>query len=227
MFFSTSVLYLSHRNFDESMKTKDKILQEALKQFNERGTDAVSIRSIGDAIGISAGNLAYHFKNTDAIIYQLYLNLAEALNQEVAKTQDLEMSLRSLAKRTKETFQILFTYRFLLIDFVHINRRVEGLQKHFLSLMDMRRMQFRFVFELFQQKGLFRKDITNEQYAELSDIIILYSNAWISDGIVRFEGTKEELISRYARLFFMMTLPYLSSEGKKAFEEVLEGWGSL
>jgi AcrR family transcriptional regulator len=209
------------------MKTKDKILLEALKQFNERGTDAVSIRSIGDAIGISAGNLAYHFKNTDAIIYQLYLNLAEALNQQVAKTQDLEMSLRNLAKRTKETFQILFTYRFLLIDFVHINRRVEGLQKHFLSLMDMRRMQFRFVFELFQQKGLFRKDITNEQYAELSDIIILYSNAWVSDGIVRFEGTNEELISRYARLFFMMTLPYLSPEGKREFEEVLEEWESL
>jgi hypothetical protein len=110
---------------------------------------------------------------------------------------------------------------------VHINRRVEGLQKHFLSLMDMRRMQFRFVFELFQQKGLFRKDITNEQYAELSDIIILYSNAWVSDGIVRFEGTNEELISRYARLFFMMTLPYLSPEGKREFEEVLEEWESL
>ncbi|MCH2080749.1 MAG: TetR/AcrR family transcriptional regulator [Saprospiraceae bacterium] len=209
------------------MKTKDKILQEALKQFNERGTDAVSIRSIGDAVGISAGNLAYHFKNTDAIIYQLYLNLAEALNQQVAKTQDLEMTLHNLAKRTKETFQILFIYRFLLIDFVHINRRVEGLQKHFLSLMDMRKMQFRFLFELFQQKGLFRKDITNEQYAELSDIIILYSNAWVSDGIVRFKGTNEALISHYARLFFMMTLPYLSAEGKGAFEEVLENWESM
>lgn len=208
------------------MRTKDKILAEALRQFNERGAEAVSIRNIADAIGISAGNLTYHFKNTDAIEYELYLQLAAALDANVAKTQHRDINLETMAVSAKQTFQKLYQYRFLLIDFVHIARRNQPLHNHFLELLELRRLQFRFVFTMLKENGLFRSDISDEDYQELSEILIVYSNAWISDGLLRFSGPEVELVERYSLLFFRMVLPYLTPKGLESYKEVIQAWES-
>ena len=65
-------IYLS-----QDMKTKDRILKEALVLFNQQGSDDVSLRAIARSMDISVGNLAYHYANTDRIIEALYLELAE------------------------------------------------------------------------------------------------------------------------------------------------------
>ena len=41
--------------------TKELIRNTARELFNERGYRAVSMRNIADALGISVGNLTYHY----------------------------------------------------------------------------------------------------------------------------------------------------------------------
>ena len=50
------------------MTTKEKIINGAVKLFNARGINDISIRDIGNEIGISSGNFAYHFKNKEAAL---------------------------------------------------------------------------------------------------------------------------------------------------------------
>jgi AcrR family transcriptional regulator len=54
------------------MKTRDKIIETALQLFNEQGTKAISTNHIATAIGISPGNLYYHFRNKEDIIRAIY-----------------------------------------------------------------------------------------------------------------------------------------------------------
>jgi len=54
------------------MGTKEKILAGALKLFNERNTQAATTNHIAAALGMSPGNLHYHYKNREAIIRKLY-----------------------------------------------------------------------------------------------------------------------------------------------------------
>ena len=58
--------------------TKQYILEHALQQFNLHGFVNVRLQHIADAAFVSVGHLAYHFKNKDALIENLY----EQLRQE-------------------------------------------------------------------------------------------------------------------------------------------------
>jgi AcrR family transcriptional regulator len=60
--------------------TKQHIKDHALKLFNEKGFVNVRLQHIADAAFVSVGHLAYHFKNKDAIIEDLYEELRR--NQE-------------------------------------------------------------------------------------------------------------------------------------------------
>ena len=54
------------------MKTSDKIIETAIRLFNEQGTKAVSTNHIAAATGISPGNLYYHFRNKEDIIRAIF-----------------------------------------------------------------------------------------------------------------------------------------------------------
>jgi AcrR family transcriptional regulator len=51
--------------------TKDKILRTAQRLFNQRGIESVSIRGIASEMGISHGNLMYHFENKEVLTHAL------------------------------------------------------------------------------------------------------------------------------------------------------------
>lgn len=61
--------------------TKKRILDASIRLFNENGVDAVRLQQIAEEVGISVGNLAYHYKNKDAIIESAYEQLFGEFNE--------------------------------------------------------------------------------------------------------------------------------------------------
>jgi len=52
--------------------TRDRILEASLVLFNEHGIAAVSTHRIAAELGISPGNLHYHFKSKEQILSWLF-----------------------------------------------------------------------------------------------------------------------------------------------------------
>ena len=53
-------------------KTRDLILLTAKRLFNTYGVQVISANRVADEMGISTGNLHYHFRTKNEIIYALY-----------------------------------------------------------------------------------------------------------------------------------------------------------
>ncbi|MDP1775780.1 MAG: TetR/AcrR family transcriptional regulator, partial [Moraxellaceae bacterium] len=63
------------------MKTRDRILLKSLALFNEQGERAVTTNHIAAELGISPGNLYYHFANKESIIFGLFLRYSDEMTK--------------------------------------------------------------------------------------------------------------------------------------------------
>src|SRR6185436_2798585 len=124
------------------MTTKEKILKTALTLFNTKGTEWVTVRDIAKKMGISHGNLCYHFPTTDHIIKQLYFNLVDELSREILAMQQANQSPQNVFKGSRVLFDLLYKNKFLMLNFVDIMRRMPDVHKHYRALQEQRRIEF-------------------------------------------------------------------------------------
>ena len=98
------------------MKTKDRILKEALHLFNAQGFANVTTAALAQAVGIAEGNLWYHFNNKRALMEALTLDFiksADARTELQPRDDDaiIEEYAGFLSVFAQELTQFGFLYR--------------------------------------------------------------------------------------------------------------------
>ncbi|MCB0595718.1 MAG: TetR/AcrR family transcriptional regulator [Lewinellaceae bacterium] len=203
------------------MKTKERILEAALRQFNDIGTDQATVRSIAEEVGISHGNLCYHYKNTDVLIEALYDRLVEDLEEPVRISQQADAGLAGILRSTETTFRLLHKYRFLLLDFVRIMRRIDPIREKFRNLMQLRRRQFHAAFQHLIAKGLMREEWLPGQYDHLITNMLILGDNWIPNAEIHFDGKGEKVIRYYLEAFLGGLAPYLTGKGVEEYKTLM------
>ena len=56
---------------------KEKIINTAIQVFNAHGLSAVPMKQIAEELGISPGNLSYHFKSKEILLHAIRDRIAE------------------------------------------------------------------------------------------------------------------------------------------------------
>lgn len=202
------------------MKTKEKILREALKQFNGLGLEKVTTRHIASGLGMSQGNLHYHFANRDLIIHELFqIFLAEIATGSKYKKADL-FKKEEVLLSMKLSYGIMFKYRFLFRDNETVWRRVASVKKGMLDLLEQKRNEIRLIISTYQERRIFRSDISNSQLEFLAEQFIFNISSWLNAS--EYLGVKKQRAEYFAKFTFRQWLPYLMPEHMKEWEELLE-----
>ncbi len=104
-------------------QTRKRILDTTLGLYNEFGEPNVSTTLIATEVGISAGNLHYHFRKKDqltgALLDSFVSELEELLPPETWRAQDVEDAWFLL----HVIFEVIWKYRFLFRDLSGIMSR--------------------------------------------------------------------------------------------------------
>lgn len=205
------------------MTTKQRILNTSLQLFNQQGIDTITVRHIAKELGISHGNLCYHFSNTDVIIEKLYEQLIEELNEVLANPALLQaLNLKMFYELTCFIFEKLYKYKFLMQDFVSIMRRNPNLKQKHRDLVNSRRMLFQMGVEAAIQVDIFKPDIIEGQYENYFEQLFIISDFWLSSAEILYEGTEENKLGKYINIAFTLIVPYLTEKGLAEYQEILK-----
>ncbi|RMD74472.1 MAG: TetR/AcrR family transcriptional regulator [Bacteroidetes bacterium] len=101
--------------------TAQRILESARKLFNDRGTMHVRLQHIADETRISVGNLAYHFRNKEAIVQALYAYIHDSQQHVLSLLRQVPLFVQ-VNELLARHWGVQLAYRFFYLDTLDILR---------------------------------------------------------------------------------------------------------
>jgi AcrR family transcriptional regulator len=96
------------------MSAKDRIQRAALLLFNQAGVATVTTNHLAAHLGMSPGNLYFHYRNKEEIVRDLFSSM----------TSEVYAAFRGDPSQTvRECFEVFWRYRCLHREIYHLRRR--------------------------------------------------------------------------------------------------------
>jgi AcrR family transcriptional regulator len=193
-------------------RTAERILEVTLELFNRFGEPNVSTTLISAELGISPGNLYYHYPAKDELINSLFDRYEKSLN-ELLHAADNVRNVEDAWLFFHMLFELIWQYRFLyrdLNDLLSNNRRLET---HFQFVLKNKSRAVRAVLDGLTQGQRVRIDPRDAEAVATAMVVVL--TYWLSFEYVREprkalepEGADAALL-RGAFHVLSLLLPYL------------------
>ncbi len=104
--------------------------------FNAQGEPNVTTNHIADELGISPGNLYYHFRNKDDIVERLFARYEARMDDALVAPEDRLPNLEDVWLQLHLVFECMWEYRFLYRDLVDILARNRKLRLRFARILN-------------------------------------------------------------------------------------------
>ncbi|AGA84859.1 TetR/AcrR family transcriptional regulator [Stutzerimonas stutzeri] len=163
-------------------KTRDRIIEASLELFNAEGERNVTTNHIAAHLGISPGNLYYHFPNKQAIVAELFMRYEARVDGFLQLPLQRPMQVQDKAVYLEALLGAMWDYRFLHRDLEHLLETDAQLAERYRSFSDRCLKNAQAIYQGFVDAGILRM--------EAAEIEALTLNAWIvATSWVRFLGT--------------------------------------
>ncbi len=198
--------------------TKKKILDAAKNLFNDHGFSQVTIRMIAQEIGISSGNLNYHYKTRDLILEDLYFDMVAAFDARVANLGNQKITIQSIKNDVESSMERMIEFRFFWTDLYNLLSSNSMIRNHFEEVYLNRLNGYKYLFGYLIQDEIMMPQLNSNEYDVLAKLLIDFSNTWIYSSqlyekpLLRKSDVKDQAF----RLLFML-YPYLTKKGKADF----------
>ena len=209
-------------------KTKDRILQISLQLFNERGERSVTTNHIAAELGISPGNLYYHFRNKQEIIKQLAQQYQAETLEMLALPTDRPLNANDKIRYFQVLSNQLWAYRFIHRDVYHLVENNEDFRKVYPRFAGQVMQQGQKIYRAFLNAGLM-KMTDSEIEALIINLWIVLTNwtnfLYMSGHISDNNRLEEKWVWQALRQMVFLEGPYLMGESRQTYEQLLRSLG--
>lgn len=209
-------------------KTKDRILQISLQLFNERGERSVTTNDIAAELGISPGNLYYHFRNKQEIIKELAQQYQAETLEMLALPVDRPLNANDKISYFQVLSNQLWAYRFIHRDVYHLVENNEDFRKIYPRFAGQVMQQGQKIYRAFVDAGLM-KMTDSEIEALIINLWIVLTNwtnfLYMSGHISDNTHLEEKWVWQALRQMVFLEGPYLMGESRQTYEQLLRSLG--
>ncbi len=199
--------------------TKEKIQEKALDLFNESGVEKITTRHIAAQLGISQGNLHYHYANKDLLIEALFERFLAEVKSAEEYTEGNPFDKEQVIGSMKNNYRIMLRFRFFFKDNEVVWRRLPIIEVAIKKLFALKQEQIKTLILQYKAEGIFRESITDDQVDYLAEQFIFSISSWLTASA--YFDKKTNSSEYYARYTFRHWLPYLKVDVMKEWEEFL------
>ena len=199
-------------------RTAERILEVTLELFNRFGEPNVSTTLISAELGISPGNLYYHYPAKDELINSLFDRYESALDEllraadDVANVEDAWLFFHML-------FELIWRYRFLYRDLNDLLSKNRRLEMHFQFVLKNKAKAVQGVLDGLAHGGAMRIEARDVEPVATAMVVVL--TYWLSFEYVRDPRralepeTAASALLRGAFHVLSLLLPYLEASQRE------------
>lgn len=185
--------------------TRGKILAAAAQLFEQQGYRSVSMRAIAAKLGISVGNLTYHFPHKQ--------DIATALVEQELKTIILpeEASLIALDGYLRRMLISLVDHARMFDDPL-LFEDLPGQQQENAARISRLQQNLERFFAQLRQQGVFRPELCGQTMQDVIDLIMFSHVGWQQ----RMSVVRQPVaaaVDNMMRIQWLLLRPYLTEEG--------------
>jgi AcrR family transcriptional regulator len=209
-------------------RTAERILEVTLELFNRFGEPNVSTTLISAELGISPGNLYYHYPAKDELINSLFARYEKALgellgaSEGVRNVEDAWFFLHSL-------FEIIWEYRFLYRDLNDLLSKNRMLETHFQTVLKDKTRAIRNLLAALSRNSAVTMDAREVEPTANSMVVVL--TYWLSFEYVRDPrhalepDNAQQALMRGAHHVLSLLAPYLESSQRQHLIHLTSAYG--
>ncbi|GFM86579.1 TetR family transcriptional regulator [Pseudomonas cichorii] len=197
------------------MKTRDRILECALILFNQQGEPNVSTLEIANELGISPGNLYYHFHGKEPLVMELFERFQNELTPLLDPPSDARLNAEDYWLFLHLIVERLAHYRFLFQDLSNLAGRLPKLARGIRNLLNsLKRTLASLLARLKAQGQLISETQALGQLVEQITMNLLFSLDY--QRILGREGEVRVVVYQ----IMMLVTPHLVPTSRQAAEEL-------
>jgi AcrR family transcriptional regulator len=201
-------------------RTAERILDTTLDLFNRLGEPNVSTTLISAEMGISPGNLYYHYPAKEELVTKLFDRYDQALTEllraadEVGDVEDAWLFFHML-------FELIWSYRFLYRDLNELLSNNRRLETHFPFVLQRKARAVQAVLDGIGRGARERLALPGRDVAPVATAMVVVLTYWLSYEYVKNPRRALEpesagpALLRGAFHVLMLLAPYLDDDGRQ------------
>lgn len=185
--------------------------------FFEQGIANVRLQQLADNSGISIGNLAYHFKNKEVIVEEVYSELLKELSALHSGDRVYD-GLDGFDKYFSQMYKFQKENGFYLNNFWEIERTYPKIKRAWQRIINTMLLQLSKRITANVASGNIKKEEFPGGYDLLANTLLLCINYRIPQQILRSKPTQEKL---FKSILWNLLQPYFMFRGKAEFRKII------